>query len=96
MTDTPPGVEPKVPVSVVCETAGGGASVREAWDRIVSDLSGNDAGPWDGSCCLVQGTVGNGQRTWDYDRSLEGAGPVFVARRAVSTGGPSHTPSPTG
>ena len=42
MTDTPPGVEPKVPVSVVRETTGGGASVRGEWDRIVSDLSGNE------------------------------------------------------
>ena len=44
MTDTPPRVEPKVPVSVVCETVGGGTIERGEWDRIVSDLSGNDAG----------------------------------------------------
>ena len=43
MTDTLPGVEPKVAVSVVQDIADGGASIR--WDWVVSDLSVNYAGP---------------------------------------------------
>ena len=64
MTDTPPGVEPKVPVSVVHDIADGGASVRGEWDRVVSDLSVNYAGP--GSCCLAQGIV----REWLENQGL--------------------------
>ena len=45
MTDTPPGVQLKVPVSVVHDVADGSAIFRGEWNRVVSDRSVNYAGP---------------------------------------------------
>ena len=71
MTDTPPGVEPKVPVAVVRETAGGGASVRGEWIGLCQICLETR------SCCLLQGTVREWPENLALRRKLEMRWPSF-------------------
>ena len=93
MTDTLPGVESKVAVSVVQDIADGGASIR--WDWVVSDLSVNYAGP-QGLLPSAGDCSGRAQQPMDYAGGWECAGPVFLLGRAVPAGGTSHTLHPAG
>ena len=75
VTDTPPGVELKVPVSVVHDVADGDASVRGEWDRVVSDWSVNYAGPREllpgaGDCSGIVANQGSRRRLGMYWPSL--------------------------